>query len=217
MEKNELLKELKEKKAVDFYAEKSYGDSSIIPLLLDIMESEKSAAKYMAEKVIRRISLDRPEFLEPYFDRIVRMLESPNAFIRWGVILIIPNLLQTIQPHQWKQAREKYLASLKSQNVAEFGNIVSCIKKILMVYPEEEHGMIPILLQIDGRRFLHQGEASPECLNVAKGHIIDSFAEIYESSAYKREMLAFADQNKDNPRNQVRIKANRLLKKYRPK
>jgi hypothetical protein len=212
MEKSELLKDLKDKKPVDFYTGKAYRDLAAIPLLLVIMETEKSAAKYQAEKVIRQISEERPELLVPYFERIVRLLESPNTFIKWGVILTIPNLLQTIRPHQWQQTREKYLASLKSQNVAEFGNIVSCIKKILNVYPEEEHGIIPILLQIDGRMFLHQGEASPECLNVAKGHILDCFAAIYDRSVFKREMLAFADQNKENPRNQVRIKANRLLK-----
>lgn len=213
MEENGLLKELKEKRPVDFYTGKAYRDLSTIPLLLGIMETEKSAAKFLAEKAIRKISEERPDLLGPYFDRIVQLLESPNSFIKWGVILTIPNLLKTIQPSQWKQAREKYLASLRSQNVAEFGNIVSAVKKIISLYPEEEKTIIPILLHIDTQVFLHHGEISPECMNVAKGHILDCFAESYESSAFKKEMLVFAEDNKENPRNQVRIKANRLLKK----
>jgi len=61
---------------------------------------------------------------------------------------------------------------------------------------------------------MYKNNISPECVNVAKGHILDLFDKIYSGSKYKKDMLRFAENNIDNPRNQVRMKAKAFLKKH---
>lgn len=69
-------------------------------------------------------------------------------------------------------------------------------------------------MKIDEHTFLHKGEVSPECLNVAKAQIIDCFDRVYPKSQYKSQILTFVQANVDNTRSQVRSKAKRFLKKY---
>ena len=108
--------------------------------------------------------------------------------------------------------REKDLLSFRSQQVAEFNNTVLCVGKLLKVCPEEETTIIPLLLNIDGHTFLHHGVPSPECRNVAKGHILECFLEQFPGSAYREEMAAFAECNLENDRKQVCARARRLMK-----
>ncbi len=67
------------------YAELGYRDASVIPLFIEVMEKEKTAVKYQAEKAVRKISEERPAMLLPYVDRLIGLLDSDNNFIRWGI------------------------------------------------------------------------------------------------------------------------------------
>ena len=212
MEREQLMTELRKKEDSKVYAELGYRDDSVIPLLIEMMETEKTAVKYQAEKAVRKISEERPAMLLPYGDRLIGLLDSENNFIKWGMLLTLPGLLEAGGRDIWGKMREKYLLSFRSQQVAEFGNAVSCVGKLLKVCPEEETTIIPLLLNIDGHTFLHHGVPSPECRNVAKGHILECFLEQFPGSAYREEMAAFAECNLENDRKQVCARARRLMK-----
>ena len=212
MEKNQLLTLLKEKRELEFYLELLSKDTAVLPELLSILETEKTAVKYQAEKVVRQLSEKDPRRLYPYFMRVAGLFNSPNQFIKWGAILTLPNLLPVDSENQWKTVREAYLPFYKSQAIAEFGNAVQSVPKILSAHPEEEQTILPLLLDVDSRVFLHKGEVSPECKNVAKGHVLECFINLYARSSYQTQMRGFAKQNLENPRKQVRAKASKLLK-----
>ena len=82
MEREELLEKLRKKDPAESYAAQVYEEHILLTDLLDILETEKTAAKYMAEKIVRYISEDRPQLLYPCFDRLFALLDSDNAFIR---------------------------------------------------------------------------------------------------------------------------------------
>lgn len=214
MEKETLKALLKEKKDIICYTKEVYEDKSLIAVLLDIMENDKTAIKFQAEKVIRKISEEKPILIYPYFERIGALLDSKNSFIRLGAILTIPNLLSVDSEHLWKKIRDRYLQTYRATSISEFGNGIKGIEKILDAYPEEENTIIPLLLSIENHIFLHKGEQSHECLNVARGQIIGVFDELYESSFFKSEMILFADENKNNERKTVKAKAEKFLMKH---
>lgn len=54
MEREQLMTELRKKEDSKVYAELGYRDDSVIPLLIEIMETEKTAVKYQAEKAVRK-------------------------------------------------------------------------------------------------------------------------------------------------------------------
>lgn len=213
MKKPELITWLKERQETSYYTEKVSSDRSLIPLLLEIIETDKTAVKFQAEKIIRKISEDKPIIIYPYFERLAKLLDCRNNFIKWGVILMIPNLLKVDNGHLWYIVRERYLKSFQATQIAEFGNAIKGLGKILTAYPEEEKNILPLLLAIDNHTFLYKGEYSKECQNVAKGQIIDVFDELYPESSYKKEMILFTENNLDNERKSVKAKAKKFLNK----
>jgi len=214
MERDILIEELKQKLDLEVYVNHAKEDITIIPMLLDIIETEKTAIKYLCEKIIRAISEENPMLLSPFFERMVSLLDHENNFIKWGFILILPNMIKIVSENKWDEISEDYLSFLDTDSIAAFGNTVSTIWKILDTYPKYEKEIVPKLLTVDEHIFLHKGEVSPECINVAKGQIIDCFDIIYPESQYKSEIVTFVNANLDNPRTSVRRKAKRILKKY---
>ncbi len=207
MDKEQLISKLREKKEVAY-------DAETIPVLLEITETEKTAVKYQAEKLLRAGSAENPLLLYPYFTRIAALLDHPNRFLKWGSMLTIANLLSVDGKHFWYGIREKYLRSYESQEIAEFGNAVQSVPKVLAAYPEDEKTILPLLLEIDSHPFFRKGEPSPACTDVAKGHILDCFTALFPASAYQKEMISFAKRNRKNARGQVRTKATRFLETY---
>lgn len=143
------------------------------------------------------------------------LLESPNNFIKWGFILSVANVLSVGCAEKWKSVEDKYLSFYSAKDIPAFGNAVKSLPKLLNAFPELEGKTIPGLLGIGGHVFYHKGEPSQDCLNVAKEHIIDCFFQVYETSAYQKEMLQFAEDNLQNPRAGVRSRARRFLKAYK--
>ena len=185
-----------------------------IPFLLNLIENDKGSVKFLCEKIIRRLSETQPEVLYTYFERLSKLINSPNSFIKYGFILTLPNLIPVDRERKWDKFIEQYTALLDTDSIAVFGNTVSSLWKVLDKYPEYEKIIVPKLLNIDGHRFLHHNEVSPECVQVAKGHILDFFDKIYPGSPYKKELLRFAENNVGNSRNKVRTKAKAFLKKH---
>ena len=214
LEKSQLIAWLKEKQDLRKYVDIVSKEASLVPQLLDIIETDKSAVKFQAEKIIRMISEERPIIIYPYFERIAALLYCGNNFIKWGAIQMIPNLLDVDKEHLWTKVRERYMETYMSPQIVEFGNGVKGAEKILAAYPEEEPILIPPLLSIDEHIFLYKGEVSKECQNVAIGQIIETFEKIYPKSSYKKEMILFAENNIYNERKTVKAKALRFLRKY---
>jgi len=59
---------LKKKLAISAYEKMALEDGSVIPLLLEIIETDRTAVKFSAEKVIRALSENQPSCLYPYFE-----------------------------------------------------------------------------------------------------------------------------------------------------
>lgn len=214
MEREKLLEKLRKKDPAESYAAQVYEEQILLTDLLDIMETEKTAAKYMAEKIVRYISEDKPQLLYPFFDRLFALLDSENAFIRLGVILSVSNLLEldSRTERKWEGCAERYLRLLDTDDIAVFGNTVQSIPKLLKAYPEAADRVFPLILETDSHTFYRKQEPSPECRNVAVGHVIDCFSALFGLPGYHEEMIAFAERNRDNDRKQVRGKIAGFLK-----
>jgi len=212
MDKDTLVSQLKHKLDLQVYVDQALADETVLPLLFDIIETDPSTIKFLCEKIIRQLSQSHPALLYPYFERIASLTNSDNTFIRWGFIQTLPNLLQVDAQNKWAAVSQHYLAFLDSTSLVTFGNAVSGVPKVLAAHPQLEHEIVSKLLDIDQHTFMNKGRPSPECLNVAKGHIIDCFAQIVPTTRYDQPILAFVRANQDNSRKQVREKAMRFLK-----
>lgn len=211
MNRDFLINKLKQKFDLHVYADQAIEDTTILPILLDILETDQTAIKFLCEKIIRQVSQREPGLLYPYFERMAALMQSGNNFIKWGFIQSLPNLLAVDHEHKWQKVNHLFLSLLDSPSVVTYVSAVAGIPKILEKYPQYEQEYVSSLLKVDQHTFLHKGQVSPECQNVAKGQIIACFTQIYPGSNFKGQMLAFVQANRDNPRNKVRKKAKQFL------
>lgn len=213
MERQELLNLLKENKA-DFTL-LVQKEPDILKELIDIEGTEPSAVKFAAEKAVRSISESNPELFDGIETEIFSLLKSENTFIRLGNIITCANLAVLSSDKILELLKEDYIPFLYSANIAEFGNAVKGIPKIISVFPSLEEKLIPPLFEISERVFVHKGKPSDECRNVAAGKIMEVFEKIGKNSPYRQEMLNFAEMNLTNTRNSAKRKAETLVKKLK--
>lgn len=213
MEIQELLNLLRENKA-DFTL-LVQKEPDILKELIEIESTEPSAVKFAAEKAVRSISESNPELFEGIETEIFSLLKSENTFIRLGNIVTCANLAVLSSDKILELLKEDYIPFLYSTNIAEFGNAVKGIPKIISVFPSLEEKIIPPLFEISERVFIHKGKPSDECRNVAAGKVMEVFEKIGKNSPYRQEMLIFAEMNLTNTRNSAKRKAEKLVKKLK--
>ncbi|MFR8337437.1 MAG: hypothetical protein ACLVAW_12605 [Eisenbergiella massiliensis] len=135
------------------------------------------------------------------------LLDSDNAFIRLGVILSVPNLLEldSQTERKWENCAGRYLRLLDTDDIAVFGNVVQSVPRILKAHPEAADTVLPRLLETDSHNFT--GNRAPlECRNVAVGHVIDCFSVLLCLPGYQEKMIAFAKET-------VTMKENRCVER----
>lgn len=213
MEIQELLNLLRENKA-DFTL-LVQKEPDILKELIDIESTEPSAVKFAAEKAVRSISESNPELFAGIETEIFSLLKSENTFIRLGNIITCANLAVLSSDKILELLKEEYIPFLYSANIAEFGNAVKGIPKIISVFPSLEEKLIPPLFEISERVFVHKGKPSDECRNVAAGKVMEVFEKIGKNSPYRQEMFNFAEMNLTNTRNSAKRKAEKLVKKLK--
>src|SRR5665647_827799 len=214
MDREALISELKRKKEISFYVSQVKEDLSMIPLLFDLIGTDKTSLKFTCEKIIRSIGSTDPDLLYPYFDRMAKLLYSENSFIKWGFIQSLPGLIRIDQDHKWPAVSARYFSLLDSSAVVTYVKAVAGIPQILSGYPEYENKLVTKLLHVDEHLFLSKGEPSPECTNIAKEQIMDCFDAIYDHSSLQKEILIFVQANQENNRKKVAVKAKRFLKEH---
>lgn len=213
MEIQELLNLLRENKA-DFTL-LVQKEPDILKKLIDIESTEPSAVKFTAEKAVRSISESSPKLFAGIETEIFSLLKSENTFIRLGNIVTCANLSVLSSDKILELLKEDYISFLYSTNIAEFGNAVKGIPKIISVFPSLEEKLLPPLFEISERVFIHKGKPSDECRNVAAGKVMEVFEKIGKNSPYRQEMLNFAEMNLTNTRNSAKRKAEKLVKKLK--
>lgn len=210
MEKDKLIQFLCQNGS-DHYTQIGSSPEMILQLI-DLESTEPSAIKFTAEKAVRNLSENNPELFVGLEDKVFSLLKNENTFIRLGNIITCSNLAPIGTEKMYKLYKESYIPFLYSKNVAEFGNAVKGIPKIMSSFPLLEKELIDPLFEADQRVFIHKGKPSPECSNVAAGKVIDVFAKISNNSLYREEMLDFAKRNLNNTRNSTKRKAEKLIK-----
>ncbi len=214
MDREAYISELKRKKEINYYVAQVKEDPALLPLLFDLIDTDKTSLKFVCEKVIRSLSSSDPILLYPYFDRMAKLLYSENSFIKWGFIQSLPGLIRIDQNHKWPAVSARYFSLLDSSAVVTYVSAVAGIPQIVAGYPEYENKLVTKLLQIDEHLFLFKGEPSPECTNVAKEQIMDCLEAIYPHSGLQKEILLFVQANQENSRKKVAAKVRKFLKKH---
>lgn len=190
------------------------SDTGKIPMLFEIIRTDRGSRKFTCEKVIRLISEQEPEHIYPYFEDLVQMLDSHNNFISWGASLTIANMIVIDEQRKFDKIYDRYFAGILSDSMITAGNIIKNAWKFVLVNPQWESDITARLLAVADHIYLHKGEPSPECGKIVKGGVLDCFDRYYDLSSRKSEMIQFAADLRNCSRKSVAKKAASFMKKH---
>lgn len=212
MEKEMFKSWLNEKCETQVYVDVVKENKDYLDWAFDLIENEQGSVKYMAEKVIRSISEQDPQFLSEYLNRIIENFYHKNQFIHWGFTYTLVNMLPLIEKEKWETLKQDVLNSLTSFNMIEYGNLVKVADQICQADSSILKPLMESFLMIKEHVFYHHDEVSKACNNIVIGQILDFFMKVHPIE-YRTEILDFAKENTDNERNSTAKKARALLKR----
>jgi len=215
MEKEELINILNTKPDLDLFANEFMDAENLLPLLLTIVGTETSSIKYACTKVIRIISEKKPESIYPYFEEIVFWLHQPNSFIKWDAGRILANLAAVDREDKFSGIYGDYFAQIRDPQMITAANVIGAAWKIVLARPEWESDITGRLLEVPGITYLHEGEPSPECNDIACGHVIACFEQYFDKSKNQAAMIRFAEDQTNSSRKSVAKSAEKFLQRHR--
>jgi hypothetical protein len=173
------------------------------------LRAEKPEIKYGSLKRLRAISEKEPAALYPEFGRFVDLLDSKNTFLRWGAIIIIGNLAAVDSRGKIGRILDRYLAPISGPVMITAANTIGGAGKIARAKPRFADRIARALLGVEAANY-----QTPECRNVALGHVVRSLDLFFEHIGDPEPVLAFVRRQLDNSRNAVKKKATAFLKKH---
>jgi hypothetical protein len=212
MQHASILEQLTEKGAdIAMLAEK-INSAAVVHILVNALLQEDSIKKYAYEKTLRLISGKRPELIYPYFDMYDAFLDHENNFLKWGSIRTIANLTPVDVDKKFDEIFLRYYAPIKGPVMVTSANIIGCTTRIVKAKPSLSDAVVCEILKVEKARYRIKGALSPECRNVAIGHAIDAFKEIFVSINDKKAVLDFVKRQLRNSRKPVVKRAEKFLR-----
>ncbi len=211
----EITEKLSRKGAdVDAIAAEVIEKPEAIDELVEGVMAPKGTLRYGFEKVLRKISEQRPDLVYPYFDRYVELLDNPNSFLKWGAILTIGNLAAVDSAGRFEKIFRKYYAPISGPVMVTAANTIGASVKIIEAKPELAQRIARVILKVEKAEFEKRGEPSPECRNVAIGQAIDAFDQVFDQIDNKPAVVRFVKRQLKNTRPPVVKKARAFLARH---
>ena len=185
-----------------------------IEQLIEGVTAPKGSLRFGYEKVLRLISEEHPELIYPYFSVFKKLSACDNSFLKWGAILTIANLASVDSGKKIDKIFKEYYAPVMGPVMVTAANTIGGSVKIALAKPYLTRKITQKILKVEKAKFLHHGELSPECRNVAIGQAIDSFDQFFEQIENKDTVLRFVKRQLKNTRTKVARKAEKFLMKH---
>ena len=214
MTEQKIIEQIKSKKDIDELVNQVIKNPKLIEVLISIIDSEKGSIKFGCEKIVRLVSERKPELIYPYFDFLVKLLDSENNFLKWGAIITISNLSSIDSKNQFEKIFNKYYAPVTGPIMITAANIVGNSWKIAQAKPKLIDRIVDKILKIEKAKYEYKGELSSECNNVVCGHAIDSFEKFFEKVNNQKKIMAFVKRQLNSTRPSVKKRAEKFMKKW---
>ena len=182
---------------------------SPFPSFLPDCARKRLRSRYGCLKALRLLSEKQPAVLYPEFDRFVALLGSENTILKWGGIIIIGNLAAVDSEHKIGRILDRYLAPISGSVMITAANTIAGAGKIARAKPQFANRIVSALLRVEEANY-----QTPECRNVALGHVVNSLDLFFEHIVELAPVIAFVQRQLGNTRNAVKKKAAAFLKRH---
>jgi hypothetical protein len=197
--KEELLKKVKQ-------------DFSMIPLLLDGVDSSKAAVRYGCAKVLMDLSAEHPEKLYPHFDSFVDMLDSKYRILTWNALAVIANLTRVDSDKKFDAIFDKYYSFLDNDYMVTVANVVGNSGTIAQAKSYLIPKITKELLKVQDISVTPH--LTDECKRVIAQQTVKTFDLFFDRIDQKEWVLSFVEACRDSPREKLRTAAEKFLEKW---
>jgi hypothetical protein len=180
---------------------------------LSDFSSDKTKVKYACAKQSIAISKNHPDELYPDFSFFTKLLESDNNIFKWTAIKVIGNLSKVDNKKKVDKILPSLIALLSDKKMITAANTIGALTEIVINKPEYTEMIINAFLKVEKTKYYNKGVLSPECCNVAIGHIINSFKKLGKTVYSRKDVQTFLEKQTRNTRPKVREMSEKLLTK----
>jgi len=178
--------------------------------------SKKPKIKYACAKRAIEISRENPAALYPDFDFFVKLLDGENRIIKWTAIRVIGNLSGADNKERVDEFLPLFFSFLKGKELITAANAIGALSDIARNKPKHKGKILKQLLCVEKAVYYNRGKVSPECRNVALGHVMTVLDGFCDEIKGCKETLGFIKRHTANTRPAVAKKAKDLLEKLSP-
>jgi hypothetical protein len=90
-------------------------------------------------------------------------------------------------------------------------NAIGALSEIAKNKAEHQEIILGALLRVEKAKYYSKGELSPECTNVAIGHVIQCLEQFGEPACRRNDVKNFLKRQTENTRPKVKLMAEQLL------
>lgn len=174
--------------------------------VLDGLRSANTRVRLGCASVLSLVSESNPELLERESERIIPMLDSDSSVLRWNATRILGNLACTDATGWVELVLERYLEPITGHELIAAANAIIGSAGIAAAKPHLTDRVAAELLKVESARY-----GTPECRNVALGHVVLAFDRFFDRLHDPAEPLALIRRLLRNSRRATREKAAEFL------
>ncbi|MCX6353825.1 MAG: hypothetical protein NTZ78_02835 [Candidatus Aureabacteria bacterium] len=176
-------------------------------LHLEDLSSRDPKIKYACAKMAIAVSREDPGELYPHLDFFVTLSEGENQIIRWAALQVIGNLSRVDGKKKIDRLIPRLAAFLRCGKMITAAHAIGALAQIAAHKPEHRGGILKELIKVEKYTY-----DTPECRNVAIGHVINALAGFKDEVKNRKDSVMFLKRQTKNTRAAVRKKAGELLK-----
>lgn len=190
---------------------KAFRNPQVLGELIEGLSAEGARIKFGCAKALRRIAEQRPELLYPHFDFFVGLLDSENKILQWEAAFVLSCLAAVDPEGRFEAIFDKYFSPIAGPVMITAANVIGGGARVAQVKPHLADRIAAELLKVSRARY-----QSAECRNVAIGHAILAFDEIFDLLDNPGPARRFVRRQIHNSRPATRRKAEQFLKRRLP-
>jgi ribosomal protein L17 len=187
-------------------------NQSLLPEIINGISSPQPTIRYGCGKILMDLSEEQPQYLYPYMDFFITLLESKYRILTWNATIIIANLTKVDTEKRFDVIFEKYYSLLDNDYMVTVANVVDNSGKIALAKPYLTKQIAEKLLSVEN--ISTTPHLSKECKRVIAEHAIKTFDQFFPQIEQKEKVFSFVKKQLKSSRKTLRMKAENFVKKW---
>lgn len=193
---------------IESLARQALENPQVLSELFRGLSDRQERVGYNCLRALLLLGEEHPQLLYPHWDLFVELLRSENTYFKLRGANLIATCLAADTEHRFKGLFDEYFDVLNGSGVIAASYIARNSGKIARAKPDLQDTITDRLLAIDETH--HPAERK----DLIKRHALEAFAEYFETSERKAEIMEFARAQLDSKSPKTRKIAKEFLKTW---